>query len=63
MTRTQPDGPLFRVKVERPCYLQRERFDPPAEVLLPLEDAQCAVASGRCSEVDRLPRLQTRPEG
>lgn len=56
----QPAG--FRVQVVRPCLLLGERHEPSSEpVTLPLADAQDAIASGRCREVDRLPRLQERP--
>jgi hypothetical protein len=56
----QPAG--FRVEVVRPCFLVGKGYQPsPEPVVLPLADAQDAIASGRCREVDKLPRLQDRP--
>jgi len=46
----------YRVRVLRPCMLMGERAETGAEVALPLEHARSAVCSGRCEEVDPLPR-------
>lgn len=54
----------FRVEVVRPCFLRRKEYgreDIGAIVPLPLGDAQDAIASGRCREVDTLPRMRHSP--
>ena len=58
------DQQKFEVEVVRPCFLQRRAYGPEeigTKVLLPLVHAQDAVASGRCKEVDPLPRTKQRP--
>lgn len=47
---------LFRVKVVRPCRIRGEEAKVGTEHALKLDEARSAVCSGRCVEVDVLPR-------
>ena len=46
----------FRVRVVRACLLQGRACAAGEEVALPQRDAVDAVLSGRCEEIDRLPK-------
>jgi len=52
------NGPQkFRVRVLRPCLIQGQRSEAGEEHALSHSDAINAVISGRCEEVDKLPKI------